>query len=259
MPAVVALKVADVAPAVTVTEAGTVSVVFVFVSGTLDPPAGAALVSVTVQVVLAFALRLAAAHCREETAGKTVVGATRLMIEVLETPFKVAVMVGFSLAVNALAAAANVALADPTGTVTVAGTVRLAELDFRLTVAPVMALTVTVHELEALGAKVVGAHARLLSVMAGAVTPIVPPVAVTAIGSPAAVEPIAFVRLTVAPLLPDRVTLTVATLPLAIVVAFIPYATQMYPAAPPEHVTDLPAAVRAVPAVTLTLETAAAG
>jgi hypothetical protein len=66
MPAVVALNVAEVRPAVTVTEAGTVSTTLVFVSVTTAPPAGAAPVNVTVQVPDAFAPKLAG-HTNEET------------------------------------------------------------------------------------------------------------------------------------------------------------------------------------------------
>jgi hypothetical protein len=59
MAAVVALNVVEVAPAATVTEAGTVSTVLVFVRVTAAPPAGAAFVSVTVQVPEAFGPKLA--------------------------------------------------------------------------------------------------------------------------------------------------------------------------------------------------------
>ena len=59
MPAVVALKVAEVAPAATVTDAGTVSTALVLVSVTTAPPAGATLVKVTVQVLEALGPRLA--------------------------------------------------------------------------------------------------------------------------------------------------------------------------------------------------------
>jgi hypothetical protein len=68
---VVALNVADVAAAATVTDAGTVSVVLVLVSVTNAPPAGAAPVSVTVQVALLAAFNVVGAHDREETVGST--------------------------------------------------------------------------------------------------------------------------------------------------------------------------------------------
>ena len=52
--AAVALKVAVVDPAVTVTDGGTVSDALLLASVTLDPPAGAVWVSVTVQVLTAL-------------------------------------------------------------------------------------------------------------------------------------------------------------------------------------------------------------
>jgi hypothetical protein len=51
MVVVVALNVAEVVPADTVTDAGTVRAAFVLVSATLAPPVGAAWVRVTVQVL----------------------------------------------------------------------------------------------------------------------------------------------------------------------------------------------------------------
>src|ERR1700735_5065757 len=59
MAAVVALKVAEVAPADTVTDAGTVRVELVLVSVTVAPPVGAASVRVTVHVLEEFGPRLA--------------------------------------------------------------------------------------------------------------------------------------------------------------------------------------------------------
>ena len=58
MAAVVALKVAEVAAAATVTDAGTVSVALVLVRVTAAPPVGAAWVRVTVQVLDEFGPRL---------------------------------------------------------------------------------------------------------------------------------------------------------------------------------------------------------
>ena len=67
--AVVATKVAEVVFAGTITDAGTVMKAAVLVTVTLVFVADA-LVSVIVHVVLAFAPRLVAAHCRTETAGR---------------------------------------------------------------------------------------------------------------------------------------------------------------------------------------------
>jgi hypothetical protein len=52
--AAVALKVAVVAPVATVTDTGTLSKALLLPSVTLDPPAGAVWVRVTVQVLAAF-------------------------------------------------------------------------------------------------------------------------------------------------------------------------------------------------------------
>jgi hypothetical protein len=72
----VALNVAVVAEAATVTDAGTVSLVLVLVSVTKAPPAGAALLSVTVQVVDPFDPTLAGLHPSD----CTVAAATRLSV-----------------------------------------------------------------------------------------------------------------------------------------------------------------------------------
>jgi hypothetical protein len=77
---VVALKVADVAAAATVTEAGTVRVVLEFESVTLAPPVGAAWVSVTVQVLEELAPMLAGLQASDETT----TGATRLTVVLAE-------------------------------------------------------------------------------------------------------------------------------------------------------------------------------
>jgi len=79
MAPVVALNVAEVEPAATVTEAGTVSTTLVFVSVTSAPPAGATFVSVTVHVLEAFGPKLAG-HASEETS----TGATRLTVAFAE-------------------------------------------------------------------------------------------------------------------------------------------------------------------------------
>jgi hypothetical protein len=86
---VVALNVAVVAAAATVTDTGTVSVVLVFVSVINAPPAGATLVSVTVQVLEAFCPRLVGLHASEDTS----TGVTRLTVAFAELLLYVAVTV----------------------------------------------------------------------------------------------------------------------------------------------------------------------
>jgi hypothetical protein len=78
--AVVALKVAVIAAAATVTEPGTVRVALVFVSVTLAPPAGAAFDRVSVHVLEAFGLRLVGLHASEETS----TGAISVMVALAE-------------------------------------------------------------------------------------------------------------------------------------------------------------------------------
>ena len=86
---VVALNVAVVAVAATVTDVGTVSVALVFVSATTAPPAGAACVKVTVQVLEAFCAKLVGLHTSDDTN----TGATRLTVALAELPLYVAVTV----------------------------------------------------------------------------------------------------------------------------------------------------------------------
>ena len=81
MVAVVALKVAVVAAAATVTDAGTVRVELVLVRVTEAPPVGAAWVRVTVQVLEEFGPRLVGLQASEE-----ITGATRLMLALAELP-----------------------------------------------------------------------------------------------------------------------------------------------------------------------------
>ena len=87
--AAVAVKVVVVAPAATVTEAGTVSSVLLLASVTLDPPVGAVCVRVTVQVLTALCPRLAGLHATPDTR----TGASRLMVAVCELLPRLAVMV----------------------------------------------------------------------------------------------------------------------------------------------------------------------
>jgi hypothetical protein len=78
--AVVALNVAVVAAAATVTEPGTVRVALVFVRVTLAPPAGAALFKATVHVLDPFAPTLVGLQDKEDTS----TGATRVTVMLAE-------------------------------------------------------------------------------------------------------------------------------------------------------------------------------
>jgi len=205
-----------------------------------------------VHVLDAPGARLTGAH----VSVLTVIGKTRLIVALCEEPFSDAVTFGVSFAVNCFAIAENVALLEPAATLTDAGTVRLVELDDKVTLAPVDALSVTVHVLDAPGARLTGAHVRLLTVVeATGVT--VPPVLVMLMLVPVGEAPRTLVTLIDAVLLPESVTVTAAMTPSPIVVAFIPAAIQVYPPAPLAQVRVLPAADSAAPAVALKLETAA--
>jgi hypothetical protein len=87
--AAVALKVAVVAPAATVTDAGTESEVLLLPSATLDPPPGADWVSVTVQVATALWLRLVGLQTTPEIWSPV----KRAMVAVWELAPRVAVTV----------------------------------------------------------------------------------------------------------------------------------------------------------------------
>ena len=82
MAVVVALKVAEVDAAAIVTDPGTASAALLSESPTVAPPAGAALVRVTVQVLEEFGPRLVGVHAREETS----TDAARFMVVLAELP-----------------------------------------------------------------------------------------------------------------------------------------------------------------------------
>ena len=86
----VAEKVAVEAPAAMVREAGAVSAALFEEMATKTPPAGAATLVVTVQMLLAPA----ANDVGEQTSEATVTGGARLRDAVLEVPFSMAVMTG---------------------------------------------------------------------------------------------------------------------------------------------------------------------
>jgi hypothetical protein len=85
----VALKVAVAAPAVTITDAGTLSATLLLASVTLEPPTGAVWVSVTVQVLAALCPRLVGLHAKVDIR----TGANRLSVAVGELLPRVAVTV----------------------------------------------------------------------------------------------------------------------------------------------------------------------
>lgn len=84
-----AVKVADAAPAATLTEEGTVNTVEAVLESATDAAAVTDFERVTVHVVLALESKLAAAHCSEDTAGRVVSES----VAGWEEPFKAAVTV----------------------------------------------------------------------------------------------------------------------------------------------------------------------
>jgi hypothetical protein len=154
--AAVALNVAVVAPAATVTDASPVSEVLLLATVTLDPPVGAVWVSVTVHVLTALCPRLVGLHATPETSS----GARRLVVAVCELLPRVAVTVAFwLLAIEAAAVALNVAVVAPAATVTDAGTESEALLLASVTPEPPAGagwVNVTVHVLIALCPRLVG-------------------------------------------------------------------------------------------------------
>src|SRR6185369_9745960 len=114
---VVSGKVAVVAPAATVTVAGTPAEALLLVSAITAPPAGAAAVSVTVPVLPAPPTTVAGFSVTEANGEFTV------RTPVVEAPLYVAVMTTVVVVVTALLVTTNVAVVAPAVTVTEAGTV----------------------------------------------------------------------------------------------------------------------------------------
>jgi len=133
---VLAVKLAVVAPAATVTDAGTVSTLAIPPPiVTRDPPVGATWFSVTVQVVLAFDARLDAPHVNE----LTVTCVVNKMLNFCENQFSEADRVAFWLEEIDPEVAVNVAVVAAAATVTDAGTINtLAIPPLIVTVAPLL-------------------------------------------------------------------------------------------------------------------------
>jgi hypothetical protein len=160
---VVAANVAIVAPALTVTEAGAVSVALVLESVTATPPAGAAFVSAIVHKVEAFWPMLAGLQDSDDTPTEP----SRLRVAVAVILLRVAVIVAAWLFMITLAAeAVNWPTAAPFAINRAGGTVKLALLlAIEITLQPTDALfSVTVHVLAEPPVKLVGAQLTELSV-----------------------------------------------------------------------------------------------
>jgi len=163
---VVALKVALVAPAPTVTEVGTVRAEALSERATAVPPVGAALEIMTVHVLLALDARLVGLQDTEETAG-----AVRLTV-VVAVPLRVVVMVAVWLVETVPVVALKVALVAPAPTMTEVGTLRAEQLSERATAVPPVGAALeilTVHVLLALDPILVGLQDTEETVIVGAV------------------------------------------------------------------------------------------
>jgi hypothetical protein len=124
---VVIVNVTDVAPAETVTLAGTVpSVVELDASVTTAPPVGAARVRVTVPVTTTPPVAAATLVVMPESAAA---GGVTVTEAVPVEPFVDAVIVTAVFAATVPAVIVNVAVRDPAGTVTLTGTVATPTLD----------------------------------------------------------------------------------------------------------------------------------
>ena len=165
--AAVAVNVAPVAPAATVTVDGTVTAVgALLVRVTVAPPLGAAVASVTVQVVAAEGASTEDAHCMPEIEiGARIVNAWDLL-----DPATDAVRVALWSDVTTPPVAVKVAVADPEVTVTAAGTIRIAgALLARDTLTPPLAAgleIVTVQFVEPADVKLVFVHCSDVIVVA---------------------------------------------------------------------------------------------
>src|SRR5215467_10310582 len=114
---VVMAKIALVAPAATVTEAGTAAALaLLLVSETSAPPTGAGMASVTVPVLPAPPVTVDGLSTRDAR-----IGFTR-MVAALEAPLELAVIVTTVPVVTGLVVMAKVALVAPAATVTETGT-----------------------------------------------------------------------------------------------------------------------------------------
>ena len=121
----VAVKLAAVALAGTVTDAGTVRFALLEDSVTDVPPVGAALESVTVHEVLALDARLEAVHVRDDRLAE----ANSEIMRGAELPLSEAVIMALALEVIVPAVAVKLAVVALAGTMTEAGTVRFALLE----------------------------------------------------------------------------------------------------------------------------------
>jgi hypothetical protein len=127
---VVTGNVAAVSPAGTVTFAGTVAAPLLLESATTAPPAGAALLNVTVPVDELPPTRLVGFNATLEITGAVIVSVAPF------EPLYVPAIVAVELLLTAIVVTGNVAVVAPVGTVTLGGTVAAALLLESVTTTP---------------------------------------------------------------------------------------------------------------------------
>jgi hypothetical protein len=157
-----AVNPALLAPAETVTDAGTVSDALPLVNTTLVEVAAAAL-KFTVHAAVPGGVRLAGVHVRFESAGAAA-ALFKVSVKVLETPLRLAVSRAEPVALTAVdALAVNPALLAPAETVTNAGTLTdaLPLVSATLVGVAAAALKFTVQVDVAGGVRLAGVHVRL--------------------------------------------------------------------------------------------------
>jgi hypothetical protein len=159
MEEVLAEKLAEVEPGWTVTEAGTVSAALLSARVTAAPPAGAALLRVTVQV----AVELEGSDEGVQASAESAVDAWRPREKLTEAPDRAAVMEAEPSVEMEEVLAEKLAEVEPVVTLTEAGTVSAELLSDRDTTAPpagAALLSVTVQVAEELGPREAGEQAR---------------------------------------------------------------------------------------------------
>lgn len=164
--AAVAVKVPVVAEAATVTLAGTVRLVLLLVKATAAPPVAAAVLNVTVQVLVPAPVNDAGLQVRL----LTVTGAFIATVELALAPLAVAVTVPEQSLEIVPAVAEKAAVVAPAATVTEVGAVRRVLLDESATGSPpagAAVLVVTVQVLTAPDVSDAGAQANAVTVTGG--------------------------------------------------------------------------------------------
>ena len=244
----VAMKVPVVAPAATVTDAGTVSAAL-FPDSVTALALAAACDNVTVHVVLPPE----EIELGEHRSAVTVVNGTTVTVAVAEPPFNDPVTVAAAEEVTVPAVAVKVPVVAPAATVTDAGTVSAALFPDSVTAAPLAAAcdSVTVHVVLPLEEIELGEHCSAVTV---GDTLMVPPVPATPAKVPSGIVPIVLliaIGATALPPVAGSVAVTTATTPLPIAALFIPVARHVSDPTPGTQERLSPAAVNDEPAAAL--------